>query len=159
MKVIFFVLFILIISNAQSIISNEEEGRSIIQINEEAHEFNGNLYGNGNIEVSTRLNSKNVIVASKNEHEHKHELSDAISFSTGGGGRGGGASEGGGMGGGGGVAGGAAGGIIGGGIVGGTVANGGHNGGHNGTHNSATTLSAVPHFCVSTLILCMSFWL
>lgn len=149
----------------------------------------GNLYGNGSIEVSTRLNSKNVIVASKNEH--KHELSAAIRFSTGGGGRGGGgfsggSSQGGGFGGGGGgkggggtggkgkggggmggggkgfgggVAGGAAGGIIGGGIVGGAVANRGHNGGRNGTDHSATTLSAGPHFCVSTLILCMSFWL
>jgi len=122
----------------------------------------GNLYGNGNIEVSTRLNRKNVIVANKNENQH--ELSVAIRFSTGGGGKGGGGMGGGGKGGGGkgfggGVAGGAAGGIIGGGIVGGAVANRGHNGGYNGTHNSATTLFAGPHFCVSTLILCMGFWL
>lgn len=56
MKVIFFVLFILIISNAQSIISNEEEGRSIIQINEEAHEFNGTI----SLPLQTSKNLVNV---------------------------------------------------------------------------------------------------
>jgi len=67
----------------------------------------------------------------------------------------GGAGKGGGGGrkGGGGFGGGVAGGIIGG-YIGGSIANGGHN----GTQNSATTLSAWPHFCVSTLILCLSFW-
>jgi len=43
MKLIFFVLFLLIISNAQ-VISNEDEGRSIIQSNQHAHEINGTIY-------------------------------------------------------------------------------------------------------------------
>jgi hypothetical protein len=139
------------------------------------------------ISSAQALNHNDGFVESRNDH--KHELSHTIrkgGGGFGGGGRGGGgfggsgrggggfggAGKGGGFGGagkggggrkgGGGFGGAVAGGIIGG-VIGGTIANGGNNGGYNGgydvTDNSATTLSAVPHFCVSTLILCMSFWL
>jgi len=137
MKVILFVLFLLVISSTQA------------------------------------LNHHDGFVESRNDH--KHELS--LTIRKGGGGFGGGGRGGGGFGGagkgggggkggsgrgGGGFGGAVAGGIIGG-VIGGTIANGGNNGGYSGGYdgndNSATTLSAVPHFCVSTLILCMSFWL
>jgi hypothetical protein len=42
MKVTFFVLFLLIISSAQTI-SNEDEGRSLIQSKEQVNELNGTI--------------------------------------------------------------------------------------------------------------------
>lgn len=53
------------------------------------------------------------------------------------------------------AAGGVAAGMIGGGLIGGAIAN--HN--SNGSSSSATILSAGTHFCVSILILCVSFWI
>ncbi|KAK2378516.1 hypothetical protein QL285_066411 [Trifolium repens] len=172
MKVTFFLLLLLTISSAQDI-SNEDEGRSLIHSNEQANELNGNLYGNGNIEVSTSLNNKNVNVTSKNMH--KYEMFVTIRASLGGGkGGGGGGGKGGGGGGGGkggggkgggggGRKGGGGGGMSNGGAAGRTFSGGifgndGHNS-HHHSHDSATTLSAWPHFCVLTLILCLSFWL
>ncbi|PNY01266.1 hypothetical protein L195_g024558 [Trifolium pratense] len=109
---IFLALFLVIISCAQ-VISNEDEERSLIQSNEQARELIiGNSNGNGNIKASTRLNHKDVLVESQNEH--KHELFVTITIGGGGGGRGG---AGGGGGGGKGTAGGAATGIIGGGVI------------------------------------------
>ncbi|WJX42664.1 hypothetical protein P8452_29872 [Trifolium repens] len=169
MKVTFFALFLVIISCAQAI-SNEDEGRSLIQSKEQVNELNiGNSYGNGNMEVSKSLNNKNVIIASQNEHKHDLSVTIRHSMRGGGGGRGGGKGGGGGGkggggkgGGGGGRKGGGGGGMSNGGATGRfyrgvTFGNGGHNNHH--SHNSATTLSAWPHFCVSTLILCLSFWL
>jgi hypothetical protein len=43
MKVTFFVLFLLIISSAQTI-SNEDEGRSLIQSKEQENELNGTIF-------------------------------------------------------------------------------------------------------------------
>jgi hypothetical protein len=43
MKVTFFVLFLLIISSAQTI-SNKDEGRSLIQSKEQVNELNGTFY-------------------------------------------------------------------------------------------------------------------
>ncbi|PNX75361.1 hypothetical protein L195_g031295, partial [Trifolium pratense] len=115
----------------------------------------GNLDGKGNLEVSTRLNHKVVLM--ENNNENKHELSVTIRRG-GGGGRGGGGKGGGGSGRGGGrgraAGGGAAAGIIGAGVIGGSTYRGTHH-----SNSSATLLSAGPHVCVSTLILCLSFWL
>ncbi|GAU25584.1 hypothetical protein TSUD_260180 [Trifolium subterraneum] len=103
----------------------------------------GNLYRNGNIEVSTRL-----IMESNNEH--KHELSVTIR-------KGGGAKGGGGRGGGFGIGrtGGAAAAGVGAGVGTGVIVD-------HGTHHSnssATSFYAVPYFYVSTFILCVNFWL
>jgi hypothetical protein len=104
----------------------------------------GNLDGNGNIEVSTRLNRKVVLMESHNEN--KHELSVTIRRGGGGGKGGGGRGRA--------AGGGAAAGIIGAGVIGGSTYRGTHH-----SNSSATLLSAVPHVCVSTFILCLSFWL
>jgi hypothetical protein len=126
----------------------------------------GNSNGNGNIEASTRLNHKGVLMESQNEY--KHELFVTIRIGGIGGGGGGGGGRGGGGAGGGeggrgvaggggkGRAGGAATGIIGGGVIGGSTADDGYNQEYSHTdtirHNHL-------HFCVSILILCLSFWL
>ncbi|PNX70872.1 hypothetical protein L195_g057828, partial [Trifolium pratense] len=70
----------------------------------------GNSNGNGNIEASTRLNHKDVLVQTQNEH--KHDL--FVTIRKGGKGGGGGGIGGRGMG----RGGGAAAGIIGGGVIG-----------------------------------------
>ncbi|KAI5392322.1 hypothetical protein KIW84_076925 [Lathyrus oleraceus] len=109
----------------------------------------GNSYGNSNIQVSTRLNHQNVIVASKNEH--KHELFVTTRYSTGGGGTGGGGARGGGGGMGGGTSGGSAraGGVVGGvatGMIGGrAIYEGDVNERNNYSYNFATTLSTGTH--------------
>ncbi|KAK2378508.1 hypothetical protein QL285_066404 [Trifolium repens] len=155
MKLIILLLFLVIISGVQAI-SNQDfnmnftsEDTTINHTYEQPHhQFNGNLDGNGNIEVSTRLNRKVVLMESHNEN--KHELSVTIR-------RGGGGGKGGGRGGGGrgrAAGGGAAAGIIGAGVIGGSTYRGTHH-----SNSSATLLSAVPHVCVSTFILCLSFWL
>jgi len=92
----------------------------------------GNLQGNGSIEVSTRFNHKVVPLESQNEH--KYELFVTIRKGRGGkrGGRGKGRSS-------------------------GNTYYYHHN--HTANSASATTFSAGSHFCVSTFILCMSFWL
>jgi len=107
----------------------------------------GNLDGNGNIEVSTRLNHS---VAMMETNEHKHELS--VTIRKGGGGKGGGGR---GRGRGRGVGAGAGAGIIGAGVIGGSTA---YHGSHR-SNSSASSLSAGPYVCVSTFILCLSFWL
>ncbi|WJX48682.1 hypothetical protein P8452_35214 [Trifolium repens] len=167
MKVTFFVLFLLIISSAQTI-SNKDEGRSLIQSKEQVNELNGTLNANGHVEVSTSLNNKNVTVASKNEH--KDEMLRASS----GGGRKGGSGFGGGGGGGGGEKGGGAGGSgkwgvgYGFGYLYGFGFGYGYPYGYpyyaypytydiDDSYNSTTTSSAGPHFCVFTFVLCFSF--
>ncbi|CAL5210497.1 unnamed protein product [Lathyrus oleraceus] len=194
MKIIFLGMFLLIISCAQAISKEDfvetftSADKSLIESNEQGHELNGNSYGNSNIQVSTRLNHKNVIVASKNEH--KHELFVTTRYSTGGGGaRGGGGGMGGGTSGGsaraGGVVGGGtsggsarAGGVVGGAASGGSARAGGVVGGaatgmiggraiyagdinerNNYSYNFATTLSTGTHICVSILILYVNFWI
>jgi hypothetical protein len=108
----------------------------------------GNLYGNDNMEVSTRLNHKVVIMESNNEHKHKL----SVTIRKGGGLRGGGARGGGfGIG----RAGGAAAAGVGAGVGTGVIVD-------HGTHHSnssATSLYAGPYFYVSTFILCVNFWL
>ncbi|CAJ2656427.1 unnamed protein product [Trifolium pratense] len=118
MKVTSFVLFLLIISSAQTT-SNEVEGRSLIQSNEQGKKslMMENLNGNGTIEVSTSLNNKNATLASKYVHTHAMLKASSAGGRKGGGGFGGGGGKGGG--GAGVVGGGVAGGVIGGGIVGG----------------------------------------
>ncbi|CAK8574493.1 unnamed protein product [Lathyrus sativus] len=173
MKLIFLAMFLLIISGAQAISNEDEdfnvnftsENRSIIQTSEQVQNLLGNLYGNGNIDVSTRL------VESNNEYKHELSVTKRKGGRGGGGragrgrGRGGGGRAGGRRGGGGGragggsgrgraVGGGAAAGVLGAGIIGGSN-------GYHGTHhsnNSATSLSAGPQVCVSIFILCLSFW-
>lgn len=115
----------------------------------------GSLDGNGNIEVSTRLNHR---VAMMESNEHKHELS--VTIRKGGGGKGGGGGGGRGAGGRGrgigrGVGAGAGAGIIGAGVIGGSTA---YHGSHR-SNSSAPSLSAGPYVCVSTFLLCLSFWL
>ncbi|CAL5202427.1 unnamed protein product [Lathyrus oleraceus] len=123
----------------------------------------GNSYGNSNIQVSTRLNHQNVIVASKNEH--KHELFVTTRYSTGGGGTGGGGARGGGGGMGVGTSGGSAraGGVVGGvatGMIGGrAIYEGDVNERNNYSYNFATTLSTGTHICVLILILYVNFWI
>jgi hypothetical protein len=100
----------------------------------------GNSNGNGTIEASTWLNHKYVLVKSQNEH--KHDLFVTVRKGRiGGGGRG--------------RSGGVGAGIIGGGVIGGATVHHGHDHvhyhGHNHKHNYL-------HFCVSTFILCLSFW-
>ncbi|XP_004507039.1 uncharacterized protein [Cicer arietinum] len=174
MKVIFLVLFLLIISGAHASSTKDfnSEDKSLINNNEQSHEFIGN------IEVSTRLNDKVEVVESKNKH--KHELSFTIRKGGGGGrgGGGGGFGKGGGGGGGGKVGGGKGGGSLGGGaatgVIGGAMAGGicggamagGICGGamanqrrNNSSYSSATSLFAQPHCLVKTFILCFSFWL
>ncbi|CAJ2656431.1 unnamed protein product [Trifolium pratense] len=148
MKVIFLATFLLIISGAQAI-SNEDEDfnmnnftskdKSISHSNEQAHELLGNLYGNGNIEVSARLNQKVVIMESNNEHKHK------LAFTMGGGGRGGGFGIG--------RTGGAAAAGVGAGVGTGAIVEIHH------YNSSATSLYAGPYFYASTFILCANFWL
>jgi len=110
----------------------------------------GNLDGNGNIEVSTRLNHG---VALMESNEHKHELSVTIRKGGGGKGGGGGGGRGRGIGRGGGAGAGA--GIIGAGVIGGSTA---YHGSHR-SNSSAPSLSAGTYVCVSTFILCLSFCL
>ncbi|PNX82303.1 hypothetical protein L195_g038332 [Trifolium pratense] len=107
----------------------------------------GNSNGNGNIEASTRLNHKDVLVQTQNEH--KHDL--FVTIRKGGKGGGGGGIGGRGMG----RGGGAAAGIIGGGVIGGETVHHGHNHVHNHGHNQGHNYF---HVCVSTFILCLSFW-
>ncbi|KAI5392315.1 hypothetical protein KIW84_076919 [Lathyrus oleraceus] len=177
MKIKFLGMFLLIISCAQAISKEDfvetftSADKSLIESNEQGHELNGNSYGNSNIQVSTRLNHKNVIVASKNAH--KHELFVTTRYSTGGGGARGG---GGGMGTSGGSA--RAGGVVGGAASGGSARAGGVVGGaatgmiggraiyagdinerNNYSYNFATTLSTGTHICVSILILYVNFWI
>jgi hypothetical protein len=108
----------------------------------------GNLYGNGNMEVSTRFNHKVLIMESNNEHKHKL----SVTIRKGGGSRGGGARGGGfGLG----RAGGAAAAGVGAGVSTGVIVN-------HGTHHSnssATSLYAGPYFYVSTFILCVNLLL
>ncbi|CAI8601443.1 unnamed protein product [Vicia faba] len=145
MKVKFVSLLLIIISGVEAISSQDSN------INEQAHDFKGNLDGNGNIKVSTRLNHKVAIMESNNEH--RHGLS--VTIRKGGSGGGGGGGRGGGSGKGRAVGGGAAAGVLGAGVIGGSSV---YHGSHH-SNNSATSLSAVPHVCVSAFILCLSFWL
>ncbi|KEH28564.1 putative GRP family [Medicago truncatula] len=131
MKLMLLATFLLIISRALAI-SNEQDFNS-----KQPHELNGSLDGNGNIEVSTRLNHR---VAMMESNEHKHELSVTIR-------KGGGIGRG--------VGAGAGAGIIGAGVIGGSTA---YHGSHR-SNSSAPSLSAGPYVCVSTFLLCLSFWL
>jgi hypothetical protein len=101
----------------------------------------GNLYGNGNMEVSTRFNHKVLIMESNNEHKHKL----SVTIRKGGGSRGGGFGLG--------RAGGAAAAGVGAGVSTGVIVD-------HGTHHSnssATSLYEAPYFYVSTFILCVNF--
>ncbi|XP_045786385.1 glycine-rich RNA-binding, abscisic acid-inducible protein-like isoform X1 [Trifolium pratense] len=144
---IFLALFLVIMISCVQVISNENEERSLIHTNEQAHEIIGNSNGNGTIEASTRLNNKDVLVQTQNEH--KHDL--FVTIRKGGKGGGGGGIGGRGMG----RGGGAAAGIIGGGVIGGETVHHGHNHVHNHGHNQGHNYF---HVCVSTFILCLSFW-
>ncbi|WJX48675.1 hypothetical protein P8452_35208 [Trifolium repens] len=130
MKVIFLATFLLIISGAQAI-SSEDEDFNMNFTSKQAHELLGNLYGNGNMEVSTRLNHKVVIMESNNEQKHK--LSVTIRKGFGLGRAGGGAAAG-----------------VGTGVVVTT---------HQYSNSSATSLYAGPYFYVSTFILCVNLLL
>ncbi|KAK2378505.1 hypothetical protein QL285_066402 [Trifolium repens] len=130
MKVIFLATLLLIISGAQAI-SNEDEDFNMNFTSKQAHELLGNLYGNGNMEVSTRLNHKGVIMESNNEHKHKLSVTIRKGFGLGT------------------AAGGAAAGV-GTGVV---VAT------HEYSNSSATSLYAGPYFYVSTFILCVNLLL
>ncbi|KAL5072340.1 hypothetical protein RYX36_011324 [Vicia faba] len=113
----------------------------------------GNLYGNGNIGVSTRLVESN--------NEHKHELSVTIR-KGGGGGRGGGRGRGGGSRGrffGGRAGGAAATGVVGAGVGAGVAGSESANHGNHHSKSSATSLMEVSCFSVSIFILCVSFLL
>jgi len=97
----------------------------------------GKLDGNGNMEVSTKLNHKVVMMES---NEHKHELSVTVR-------KGGGLGRG--------IGRGVGPGIIGAGVIGGSTA---YDRSHH-SNSSASSLSAGPYVCVSTFILCLSLWL
>lgn len=127
MKLMLLATFLLIISRALANISNEQDFNT-----KQAHELNGN----GNMEVSTKLNHR---VAMMESNEHKHELSVTIRK---GGGKGRGIGRGAGAG------------IIGAGVIGGSAYDRSHH-----SNSSASSLSAGPYVCVSTFILCLSFWL
>lgn len=112
----------------------------------------GNIDGNGNKGVSTRVNHKVVFMERINEH--KHELS--VTVRKGGGGKGGGG-RGGGFGIGRGA--GAAAGVVVGGTTAGVVGEESMNHGPRHSHNSAASFYAGTYFCFSTFILCVIFWL
>ncbi|KEH28565.1 hypothetical protein MtrunA17_Chr4g0001901 [Medicago truncatula] len=128
MKLMLLSTFLLIISTALANISNEQDFNT-----KQAHELNGN----GNIQVSTRLNRGVVMMES---NEHKHELSVTIR-------KGGGIGRG--------IGRGVGGGVIGAGVIGGSTT---YDRSHH-SNSSASSLSAGPYVCVSTFILCLSFWL
>ncbi|GAU25594.1 hypothetical protein TSUD_260270 [Trifolium subterraneum] len=127
---IFLVLFLVIISCAK-VISNEDEKRSLIQSNVQAHGLNGNLDGNKHIEASTRLNHKDVLAESQNEQKHEPHViirKGGGGGISGGGGRGGGGS-------------GRGGGGRGGGVIGGGGRGGGGNTNENGNIEASTRLN------------------